>query len=123
MQKHIVDRINDPKLTVMDNWQKLKELRLYSQERRRERYQVIFLWKICQGQVSGFDVNFTNTVVRSAPAIVRYARELLPDDLRSMNKEHVDMFKNHIYVFLSSIPDQPTMIGLGRAAYSNSLLH
>ena len=147
VQKHLVDRIKDPKLTVMDYWQKLKELRLYSQERRRERYQVIFLWKISQGLVSGFDVNFTsggnrrgrtivpNTVVRSAPTIVRKAREqtlgvrganifnLLPDDLRCMNTEHVDTFKNHLDVFLSSIPDQPTMTGLGRAADSNSLLH
>ena len=61
------------------------------------------------------------TVVRAAPTIVRHARErtigvrgaqmfnLLPEQLRSMNSDHVDMFKNHLDVFLSSIPDQPTM--------------
>ena len=48
---------------------------------------------------------------------------LIPDSLRSMNSEHIDTFKNHLDVFLSSIPDQPTMTGLGRAAESNSLLH
>ena len=66
---------------------------------------------------------------------VQYARErslgvkgakifnLLPEQLRSMNSGHIDYFKNHLDVFLASIPDQPTMTGLGRAAESNSLLH
>ena len=108
---------------------------------------MIFLWKISQGMVSGFDVNFTsggdrrgrriipNTIVRTAPATVRKAREqtlgvrganifnLSPDNIRNMNTDHVDTFKNHLDIFLASIPDQPTMTGLGRAADSNSLLH
>ena len=32
----------------------------YSQERRRDRYQLIFIWKISQGLVSGYDIPFTN---------------------------------------------------------------
>ena len=121
-------------------------LKLYSQERRRDIYQVIFLWKINQG-LSGYNIEFTsllgrkgrsiilNTVVRTAPSLVINARErtlgdkgaqmfnILPDQLRCMNTDHIDTFKNHLDVFLSSIPDQPTMTGLGRAAESNSLLH
>jgi hypothetical protein len=56
---------------------------------------------------------------------VRWAQlfNLLPENIRSMNTDHVDFFKNHLDVFLSSIPDQPTVTGLGRAAESNSLLH
>ena len=97
--------------------------------------------------VRGYDVNFTshmgrrgrevipNTVVRAAPAVVRQAREkslgvkgaklfnLLPDSIRNLNTDHVDFFKNHLDVFLTAIPDQPTVSGLGRAAESNSLLH
>ena len=97
--------------------------------------------------VMGYDVEFTsgmdrhgrtiipNTVVRAAPASVRQAREkslgvrgarifnLLPDSIRNINSGHVDYFKNHLDVFLLSIPDQPTVTGLGRAAESNSLLH
>ena len=76
-----------------------------------------------------------NSVVRTAQALVRRAREqtlgvrgaeifnLLPDNVRSMNTDHVETFKNHLDVFLSSVPDQPTVTGLGRAAESNSLLH
>ena len=147
VQRHLVDRITDRKLIGLNYWEKLSELHLYSQERRRERYQVIFIWKISQGMVSGYDLNFIHTkgrrgrsvlpktVVRAAPSCVRNARErslgvrgarifnLLPEELRSMNTDHIDMFKNHLDVFLSSIPDQPTLTGLGRAAESNSLLH
>ena len=72
------------------------------------------------------------TVVRSSPAMVRNAREqslgvrgaqlfnILPDNIRSLNSEHAELFKN---IFLSSVPDQPTIAGQGRAAESNSLLH
>ena len=147
VQKHLVDRIRCSQLVNLNYWEKLSHLHLYSQERRRERYMIIFLWKISQGLVSGYQVQFTsdmgrrgrsvvpNPVVRAAPAVVRTARErslgvkgalifnLLPDKLRSMNSQHIDYFKNHLDVFLSSIPDQPTVPGLGRAAESNSLLH
>ena len=132
VQRHLVDRIRDTKLTGLSYWEKLSELRLYSQERRRERYQLIFLWKISQGMVSGYDIQFSsdgrrgrsvipNTVVRAAPSVVRNVRErtmgvrgarmfnLLPE----MNSDHIEVFKNHLDVFLSSIPDQPTMTGLG----------
>ena len=95
--------------------------------------------------VSGYHIKFSsdgrrgrsvipNTVVRAAPSGLRNAREitlvvrgarmfnLLPEKLRSMNSDHVEVFKNHLDVFLTSIPDQPTMTGLGRSADSNSLL-
>ena len=108
---------------------------------------MIFLWKISQGLVSGYDVNFTsggtrrgrmiipNPVERSSPSLVKKAREnslgvkgaqifnLLPESIRTLNTDHVDLFKNHLDVFLDGIPDEPTMTGLGRAAASNSLLH
>ena len=142
-----MNRIQDDRLSGMNYWDKLNYLNIYSQERRRERYQIIFLWKISQGSVSGYDVVFTSRGIRrgrqfipnhidpKAPALVRKAREnslgvrgarifnLLPENMRTMNTEHVDMFKNHLDIFLASIPDEPTMPGLGRAADSNSLLH
>ena len=73
-------------------------------------------------------------VNRNAQTSVRNAKEgslgvrgaklfnLLPESLRVMNTEHIDMFKNHLDIFLTSIPDQPTVAGLGRAAQTNSLL-
>ena len=147
VQRHLLSRIKDRCLHGLNYWEQLKALKVYSQERRRERYQVIFLWKISQGLVSGYDVNFAssgmrrgrtiipNKVDRSSPSVVRNAREnslgvrgarifnLLPDSIRTMNTEHIELFKNHLDVFLENIPDEPTVTGLGRAADTNSLLH
>ena len=147
IQRNLVSHIRDTKLSSLNYWEKLKELRIYSQERRRERYIIIFLWKISQGMVSGYDLEFTldgtrrgrfiipKSIVKSAPASVRNARErslavkgarifnLLPESLRGLNSGHVEYFKNHLDVFLENIPDQPTVPGLGRGAESNSLIH
>ena len=147
VQHHLVNRIKDRRLSGLQYWEKLEELHLFSQERRRERYMVIFLWKISQGLVSGFDVKFTSSGLRrgrliipneinmGAPTAVRNARaqslgvrgakifNLLPEAIRTMNTEHIDYFKNHLDVFLATIPDQPTITGLGRAADTNSLIH
>ena len=142
-----MSRIHDGRLRNLDYWGKIRILHLYSQERRRERYMCIFIWKISQGLVSGYTLPFTcmssrtgrkvvpATISPSAPASVKKARasslavkgaqlfNLLPLNLR--NSEHGDvlMFKNHLDIFLSDIPDQPTVSGLGRAAQTNSLVH
>ena len=147
VQKSLVKQIWDRGLAGLHYWDKLQYLRLYSQERRRERYMVIFIWKISQGLVSGYQIPFSvnsrsgRTAVpaqldkQSVPAKVREAKEnslrvkgcqlfnLLPAVLR--NAEHGDtlMFKNNLDHYLSSVPDQPTTIGLLRAAQTNSLTH
>ena len=97
--------------------------------------------------VTGYDLNFSSggymrnrmvipkPVIWKSPAPVRKAKQnslgvrralifnLLPESIRTMNTQHIDTFKNHLDVFLSSIPDQPTAAGQGRAAENNSLLH
>ena len=86
VQRHFVMIIKDKKLDSLNYWEKLDELRLYSQERRRERYQIITLWKLCQNLVEGYDMKWQWSyrrgqyavpaqVHRSAPSIVRRARE------------------------------------------------
>ena len=44
-----------------DYWERLSELHMYSQERRRERYSIIFLWKLAQQLVSGYQVESSRT--------------------------------------------------------------
>ena len=34
---------------------------------------------------------------------------VLPENIINMNSEYVDLFKNHLDVFLSSIPDNPAL--------------
>ena len=142
VQKQFLSQIRDSVLDRMNYWEKLSELRVYSQERRRERYQICFLWKLSQGLVEGYTIDWQwsdrrgrlaipKNISRSAPTKVRQYRErslavhgarifnLLPVNLRNENSGD---FKNHLDIFLSKIPDQPTTPGLARVAESNSLL-
>ena len=144
VQRNFTSHIND--MDHLDYWTRLRELRLFSQERRRERYIILFLWKISQGKVSGYDIEFVTSdrrgryavpkpVVRSATANVRRAREgslgvrgeqlfnLLPAHIRSSNVTTKEAFKVQLDDYLHTVPDQPTVSGLVRAAETNSLLH
>ena len=71
VQKHLVDKIKDTELSGLNYWEKLLKLKLYSQERRRDRYQVIFLWKISQGLVSGYNIEFTSGLGRRGRSNIR----------------------------------------------------
>ena len=48
---------------------------------------------------------------------------MMPTQLRNSDHGDVEMFKNHLGIYLSNILDQPTVAGLSRGAQSNSLLH
>ena len=144
VQRCFVGRIRGAALEELDYWEKLQQLRLYSQERRRERYMICFLWKLSCGLIGGYNIRWqqsdrrglyamTAPLARGAPAAVRRAREsslavrgarlfnLLPASLRNQAGSF-DTFKRHLDIFLSVVPDQPTVPGLARAAASNSLM-
>ena len=147
VQRHFLSHVTGQDTTNLDYWGKLKLFKLSSQERRRERYMIIFLWKISQGLVRGYSVDFTSVyerrgrtalpreAVRTSSAVVKKAREssigvkgtrifnLLPSYIRNIDSDNVDSFKHSLDSFLSDVPDQPTIAGHGRAAESNSLLH
>ena len=122
VQRHFTSKVTEIK--DLDYWDRLKKLQLYSQERRRERYLIIFLWKLSQGMIQGYNVTFSYSdrrgrsviprpVVRDSPSAVRQAREsslsvkgaklfnLLPDCIRNINTDHVDTFKTNLDAFLS----------------------
>ena len=107
---------------------------------------MIFMWKISQGLVQGYNTHFENdgrrgrlarpnTVNLRSPAAVKNAREssfgvkgaklfnLLPKDIRGVTSEKVESFKTVLDEFLRKVPDQPTVPGRARAAETNSLLH
>ena len=50
--RHFTAKIHG--LEDMDYWERLQALSLYSQERRRERYMIIFIWKVAQELVQGY---------------------------------------------------------------------
>ena len=45
----------------LDYWERLQSLHLYSQQSRRERYRIIFLWKAAHGLVQGYKATFINS--------------------------------------------------------------
>ena len=146
IQRNFSSRVSGMK--DKDYWERLKELRLYSQERRRERYAIIFIWKCAVGLVDGYKMVFTNNarrgrlcevrpVNRNAPTQVRRVAEsslavkgarcfnLLPRAVRDVPlplSRSVVPFKTKLDTFLSTVPDQPTVQCRRRPASSNSLL-
>ena len=133
-------------LDGLDYWERLGALNMYSQERRRERYQIIFIWKVSQLLVKGYSIPFKQNprrgrlvdlppVVGGCPAAVARAHEaslrvkgaklfnLLPMELRGLDGVMVDTFKSGLDAWLGTVPDQPTIPGRKRAAASNSLVN
>ena len=123
--RHFTSKVNG--MDGLSYWERLQSMQLYSQERRRERYMLIFIWKISQGMVGGYHVEFNhsprrgrlvnpNRALSSGPATVRRAREaslaskgakifnLLPAYIRNINSENVETFKKELDSFLSPIP-------------------
>ena len=132
----------------LNYWQRLNELRLYSVQRRRERYIIIYMFKIIHGLVPNCGISFTTNprtgihvkvpkIATNLCSFIKNLRQnsfncvgptlynLLPSDLRNIYtcQNIVFVFKQHLDKFLSTVPDQPTISGLSRAAKSNSLVH
>ena len=54
----------------LDYWERMFKLGMYSQERRRERYQIIFIWKLSQGLVTGYNLPFQQNERRGLLVVV-----------------------------------------------------
>ena len=129
----------------LDYWERLKSLHLYYQERLRERYRIIFLWKVAQGLVQGYQATFAQNdrrgrlmqlapLCHAAPAAVKKAKEsslqvkgaqlfnCIPRELRDTFTGTAEQFKAGLDKWLADVPDQPTIPGRQRAAVTNSLL-
>ena len=49
VQKNFIKKINCPELVNSDYWDRLSHFKLYSMERRRERYAIMYVWKVLHG--------------------------------------------------------------------------
>ena len=135
-----------------DYWERLKRLKLYSQERRRERYRIIYAWKSFENLVpvihdggnggilklhprNGRTMSLP-TVVNNCPGAVKKMRDCsfiahggklfncLPIGIRNYTNCSLLEFKKKLDCFLSSIPDEPLVVGYtqNRSSNSNSLI-
>ena len=82
--KHFTAQVGG--LDGLNYWERHANLRMFSQEHRRERYQIIFVWKLSQGLVGGYNLEFGSNARRGrylelppfaagCPASVRQAME------------------------------------------------
>ena len=121
-------------------WQQLQKLSMYSLERRRERYIIIYIWKIMEQHTPNFS-NTDLTGIKSVwhprrgrnciiPAVnfrgpkyvqtMRYASfglrgprlfNILPAYIRNISGCSVDSFKRRLDRYLATVPDEPQIRG------------
>ena len=133
---------------TVNYWDRLKDLRTYSLERRRERFFILYAYRVIIGLVNfqWFEAYVERGIKlkpkynRRAPEPVKRCRfssffykapqlyNLLPEEMRQPehidepDQSHVEEFKKKLDNFLAHIPDQPTDPDLHRAAATNSLI-
>ena len=122
-------------MSTMNYWQQLAALKLYSLERRRERYIAIYVWKVIENIVPNFGIKVkTNArrgrdcevpkIMASAPVRVQNIRfgsliingprifNSLPLNVRNITGCSVDSFKRALDNYLQTIPDKPRIKNL-----------
>ena len=130
-------------------WQQLQYFKLFSLQRRRERYRIIYLWKMMEKMVPQVGelkvINhdrigrycYVPRVKSSATARVKSIRyssfsihapqlfNSLPYHIRNLSCCSIDIFKKRLDEYLHSIPDEPQITGYTacRRAKTNSIIH
>ena len=131
-------------------WVRLQQLKMYSVERRRERFIILYMFKILHGLVPNIGIDFktndrtgTRAIVpvlnTLTPSLIKRLKydllsfkgprifNILPYEIRSykpskLSNDIILGFKNVLDRFLQTVPDQPTIYGLNRPANSNSII-
>ena len=148
LQKSYTKKI--PELANLDYWSRLRALKMYSQQRRLERYRIIYAWKIIEGLAPNCGITVQPSgrrgrelqvpQLRGKPGIQSLRSQSfqvhgpqlfnsLPKSIRDVTKVSVDDFKEKLDNFLQKIPDEPNVEGLTpgacnlwTAAPSNSIV-
>ena len=130
-------------------WERLRVLDLYSLERRRDRYFIVYIWKIVNKLVPNIEdsnegITVFNNVRRgklcaippvnyNAPMYIQTIKEnsfmihgprlfnAIPKDLREYTGEP-EGFKSKLDTFLATVPDKPALPHYAQSATGNSLL-
>ena len=134
----------------MNYWQRLEKLALNSEQRRLERYQIIYVWKIINGLAPNCGIEWTDCEERrgrlcqvrkskgksSVQNLRRQSFQVagpklwncLPKNVRNF-KGNQDDFKQILDLFLTKVPDEPRADGLIPGAmdvngrHTNTLIH
>ena len=136
-------------ICTVDYWERMKDLKLFSIERRFERFIILYMYRFVIGM---FDFRIFEIYLERgmkvrrkfkhrAPEAIKKLRQssffyrgpqlynMLPESLRqfeeitSPNQSHVMAFKAKLDAFLATVPDQLVTLQRQRAAETNSLVH
>ena len=102
---------------------------MLSQERRMERYKIIYIWKVLEGRVPSCGITFVNNERKGRlciiPALKKCNQSIqtlrensfqiagpklfncLPAQIRNITKCTIDEFKMKLDQYLAGIPDEP----------------
>ena len=149
LQRSYLRKING--MQHLNYWQQLKKLKLYSLERRRERYIAIYTWRIIEGNAPNIspthgivvhnnqrrgrmckvpNVSPSSTCkvksIRHSSFAIKGPRifNSLPKDLRNFKGGTVEEFKLRLDKYLQTVPDEPLIPGytVYRTIDTNSLI-
>ena len=145
VQKHFVSKIGN--YSDMTYWEILKEVGLYSLQRRRERYRIIYIWCILEGLVPNpkpqqimARVHPRHGRTCNVPVVRQGAYHkhvfssfsvqgamlfnCIPKEVRNLMDCEKSLFKKKLDIFLKTVPDEPQINGYtaNRRADTNSLL-
>ena len=110
-----------------------REFPTHFAEQTFERYRIIYVWKILQGFVPNFGISFTENErtgkkvvipqIKKTNGYLQHLREnslsvhggklfnILPKEIRNLEKCSVEHFKENLDNYLSNIPDEPNIPG------------
>ena len=125
--------------------ERLKKLNMYSLERRRDRYKIIYAWQQIEGLKENImnlktNKNKTNRMINNGNYIKKGTRTTrllskihysplrtterafnsLPRKLRNKTGVNVDTFKRHLDRWMMQVPDLPKCNGYQSLAVANS---
>ena len=131
LQRHFTSRV--PSVNSMNYWSRLSHLQKLSQQRRLERYRIIYMWKVLKGLVPNCGVEADMKIILgricavptliSGSSKIRTLREnsfqvhgmklfnSLPILVRNITKCSVEDFKLKLDKALSRVPDEPNISG------------
>ena len=138
VQRSFIRKING--MHGKSYWEQLSALSLYSLERRRERYIILYVWRILEQltpnfnnpEIGGIKVKWNErrgrtcdvpSVSRRASAAIQRIRyssfavigpklfNSLPKELRNTSGCLLDVFKQRLDKYLKTVPDEPQVVG------------
>ena len=132
LQRSYLNKI--PSTKDRNYWERLTECQMLSQERRIERYKIIYTWKVLEGKVPNCGLQMMENPrqgriceippLKHCSARVRSLREssfqvqgprlfnILPQNIRNLNKCSIEDFKFELDRFLATVPDEPNVPGV-----------